>query len=428
MFGEKIEQLRRYAKNAGIAESFIEELAVPKGVHEIKVRARVQDGQKNFRLMVALHCNPHSTGARPYKGGLRYHPGVSMDLLKALALDMTEKCALADLHFGGAKSGIALNPADYSEADLRAITESAAEELLRNNLLDADIYVPGPDVGTNAQTMYWMYNKVSQWSTKIPMRNPIAAVTGKPVEYDGCPGREDATARGLLILLKDFLKRAAMSESQTLAIQGFGNVGMNLAKITLEPEYSNFKVVAISDVGGGFYNPKGVNVAKFIERYRVQPRFDLLSRGEFGDFISNEELLLLPVDILIPAAIENQITEANADKIKAQMIFEGANEAITVPAAEILGQRNIPYMPGIAANAGGVTASYIEWSLNRGPRRHVVDFESDLKLVRSTMKSIMIKIDRDTYTYHVEKQCSLLESAHALALRYISRRLKEKHG
>jgi len=177
MFDAKIHQLRAYAKKAGIPDRVMHDLSEPKMRYETKIRARVNEVQENFQLMVVFHCNPYSTGTDPYKGGLRFHPAVSLDVLSALALDMTEKCALAKLRFGGAKAGIRIDPRRYSERVLRVVTEEAAEQLIRNNLLDPDVYVPGPDVGTNSDTMYWIFNKASQSKVHTKISNGLAVAT-----------------------------------------------------------------------------------------------------------------------------------------------------------------------------------------------------------------------------------------------------------
>ncbi len=426
MFQEKIVQLREYAAKAGISDhKFMDDLGEPKMRYENKIRTRVNGTQESFQLMVAFHCNPHSTGARPYKGGLRFHPAVSMDLLCALALDMTEKCALAKLPFGGAKAGIVIDPAKYSQEALRVVTEQAAEQMLRNNLIHPDVYVPGPDMGTNSSTMFWIYNKVAEWNVLARIPNVPAIVTGKPLEYDGCPGREDATSRGLLILLSKYL-RLADRGGNTVAIQGFGNVGMNLAKL-IDSEFHRFRVNAVSDVNGGIHNESGLDLKEVLAYYAHHKTFKGY-QGDRYELPNPEALLHLPVDFLIPAAAENQITEKNAHLIQAGMVVEAGNETTTAAAQRILEDRGMVFIPGIAANVGGVTVSYLEWSRNRGPRRHDVNMDEDLKFVHSQLEKIMTNIIDETYALHRERGCSMAEAAHSLALRNIAKRLQVKHS
>ncbi len=429
MFREKIAQLAKYAERSGISEKVIEELREPKDFRCPKIRVIIGDHQQDFRLMGAFNCNPYSTGARPYKGGLRYHPGVNPDLLNTLALDMTEKCALTRLPFGGAKLGLPIDPNSYKEISLRAITEKVAEQLLDDGVLNPDYYVPGPDLGTNSKIMYWIYNKIAELNKRFRIPNVPAAVTGKPVEHDGCPGREDATARGLLIVLQQYLKLKNSSLRQNkvmLAIQGYGNVGMNLANLTLDDEFNRFGVAAICDVGGGLYNPQGLDVGDVRRYYEEHRTFENYPSAR-ADKVTPRELLELPTPVLVPAAIENQITRENASRLKAGLIVEAANEAITPAAQDILDQEGKTVIPGVVANGGGVVVSYFEWRRNRGERRHVVDFAEDLLWVHDELRKIMTSTINAVYNLSEEGGLSLTESAHRLALNIIGNQLKFKH-
>jgi len=436
MFQDRINQLKEYAELAGISSEVIEELRVEKDVCCTKIRPRINGEQKSLQLMGILNCNPYSTGGRPYKGGLRFHPDVSLDLLRTLALDMTEKCALARLPFGGAKFGVPVDPNKLKEEDLKEITEKLTERLLLKGLLHPDVYVPGPDIGTNSRTMFWIYNKAAEWNPIAKLPNVAAVVTGKPVDYEGCPGREDATARGLLIVLKKFLYELAQptllklsikwTTKLSLAIHGFGNVGMNLAKLTLESEFSNFTVTAVCDIGGGICNYRGLDVKDVLKYYNHNKTFLNYPRHKANQ-ITAEEILYLPVDILIPAAIENQITETNAGKITAKMIVEAANEAVTPAAEKILRGNDIKFIPGVAANAGGVVVSYIEWRRNRGDRRHAVDYDDELTWVQSELKKIMTGVITEVNSLSVAESLSLSESSHIIALKNIAEHLKMKH-
>lgn len=430
MFSDRLEQLRQYTKRANISDSIVEELSLEKDVCCTKFRPTIGGKQKSMMLMGIMHCNPHSTGARPYKGGLRFHQNVSLDLLRALALDMTEKCALAKLPFGGAKFGVPINPAEYSEDELRSITEQLTERLLIKGLLHPDIYVPGPDVGTNSKVMFWIYNKVAEWNPINKLPNVAATVTGKPLLYDGCPGREDATARGLLIMLTEYLRLAKFNfigNRPRIAIQGFGNVGMNIARLVADEEFDKFSVSAVCDVKSGIYHPEGLCMTDVLHYYEKNKTFEGYP-NEHASFITSKGILYLPVDILIPAAIENQITDKNVNRVKASLIVEAANEAVTPAAEAALAFRGIELIPGIAANVGGVAVSYIEWRKNRGERHHFVDFADDLDWVRGELRKIMVNITNEIFEYSISHSVPISEAAHILALNNISENLKMKHG
>ena len=426
MFEEKIRHLRKYTSQLGIPdpEEFMNDFAEPKQIYQKKVRAWVGGRLRSFNLMGVLHCNVYSTGDDPYKGGFRYHPDVTLDRLKVLGLGMTQKTALGDIHFGGAKFGMPIDPRKFSKGDLRVITEEATLEMLCDGILKHDNYVPGPDVNTNAETMFWIYNRAAKLNPLANRANVAAMVTGKPLYCHGCPGREDATSRGLLVLLSEYLEIANRGGS-TIAIQGFGNVGMNLAKLINE-EFKSFQVNAVSDVSGGIYDKDGLDVKDVLEYYRQRKTFKGYQDDRYE--LSNPDALLhLPVDFLIPAAMENQITAENVHMVQAKMIIEGGNDAVTPEAQGVLEAIGIPFIPGIAANAGGVTVSYLEWSRNRGQRRHSVNFTEDLRRVHEDLEKIMKSIIRDIHEKHLRENLPLAEAADLLALQRLAQRWQMKH-
>jgi glutamate dehydrogenase/leucine dehydrogenase len=422
MFQKKIEELGEICEKHGISNDIYEELKIPKDIFKTLVRARIKGRMHRFVAMRVLHTNPHTTGVRPFKGGFRYHPGVTEDLLLTLALDMTLKCVLADLPFGGAKGGMAIDPSQFTRDELREITEKMTVELAsKYPTLHPDRDVPGPDMGTDAEVMYWIYNKVPEIRPSLP--NAAAVVTGKPIDDDGIPGREDATARGLLIQLKKFIECTKMHFVGTpaISIQGFGNVGSNLA--ILSPRF-NFKTIAVSDANGGIYNPDGLDILAVQRWYK--------KHGGFKNYpdakpITNEDLLTVETDVLIPAAIENQITKENAPKIKAKIISEAANEAISPEAHKVLYDRNIQAIPGIAANVGGVIVSFFEWSKNRGERGHRVNNEEVRRWVTKQLTKIMESIIVEVHTKSKKSNISLYEAAHAIALKRLEEKLEKKH-
>lgn len=427
---DKIARLEQICKFINAPDWLFAELCQPKDRFDFRIRPII-NGIKtnNLRVIRVEHCNPHSTGARPFKGGIRFHPGVTMELMEALALDMTKKCALADLPFGGAKGGIAIDPFKYSALELRHITELMTEELLQRGALGPDIDVPGPDVGTNSDTMFWMYNKVAEINRRshLNIPNVAAVVTGKPLDSDGCPGREDATSCGGLIVLQEFLNlthylNGNICHMPRLIIQGFGNVGMNLAKLI---PTSQFNLVAISDKNSGLYIPTGLNF-EVINKWYIE-------HGSFKGFpdayeISNADMLLLDCDILIPAAIEDQLTAENAGTIKTKMVLELANEAITGEGVQILKERKISLIPSIAANTGGVVASFIEWSRNRGARPHKVDLVQIGKEVNLELDKIMKGIISKTYERSLNSGLSVDEAADVIAIETLRNQLKKKHS
>lgn len=425
MLQEKIKQLAATCEAIAAPTWLLEELSLPKAVFKLKIRPIIGGKKTTLPVFRVHHNNPHATGARPYKGGLRFHPGVSEELLTVLAMDMTEKCALAHLPFGGAKGGIPMDPQKFSKEELRDVTEKLTEELLKWNILNPDVDVLGPDVGTGAETMFWIYNKVAEWNHQLRLPNVAAVVTGKPVEHDGLPGREDATARGGLIALTEFTKLSRMfRHPPALAIQGFGNVGANTASLAHKKEFG-FPVVAVSNKEGGLYAPKGISIPSLHEWMQKQNSF----KGyPHADFISNADLLTLPVDVLIPAALENQITAANAPHIRAKLVVELANEAITPEAYRILHDRNIPALPGIAANSGGVIVSFLEWARNRGQRWHSVSLPAINNLAIDELRQIIQAVIRDVYERSIKEHRSLNETAHIMALEIIQKQLAFKHG
>ena len=286
----------------------------------------------------------------PVKGGIRYHPGVTLDEVTALAFWMTWKCAVVDLPFGGAKGGVTCDPSKLSKNELERITRRYAAELVE--VVGPDKDVPAPDVNTNSQTMAWFMDTYS-----MHMRQTVpGVVTGKPLAIGGSKGRVEATGRGVTIVGIDELENMKIKPSQAkVIIQGFGNVGMWAARLFAQ---RGCKIVGISDVTGAYYNPKGIDLDNAVEL--AQQDHNLAAfRG--GDKISNAELLVSECDVLVPAALERVLTSENAPNVKAKLVVEGANGPTTPDADHILHQRGITVIPDIMANAGGVTVSYFEW-------------------------------------------------------------------
>lgn len=326
------------------------------------VRAILRDVQRILTVNFPVHMDDGSiemfTGYRiqhnlhrgPTKGGIRYHPSVSMSEVKALAMWMTWKCAIFNLPFGGAKGGVVVDPKRLSLKELENLTRRFATEI--SIVIGPEKDIPAPDVGTNPQTMAWIMDTISMHKGySVP-----AVVTGKPLSIGGSEGRNEATGRGVMIITLEALKHLGLDPGKTtVAVQGFGNVGSHSARLLAE---QGTKVVAVSDVSGAIYNPKGLNIPDVM---RYSQEHGMIRGFPHADRITNDQLLTLPVTVLIPAALENQITEANADQVQAQIIIEAANGPTTPEADEILKSKGVLLIPDILANAGGVTVSYFEW-------------------------------------------------------------------
>jgi glutamate dehydrogenase (NAD(P)+) len=296
----------------------------------------------------------HNVARGPAKGGIRYSPDVTLDEVRALAAWMTWKCAVVNVPFGGAKGGVICDPQQMSMGELERMTRRYAAEIL--DFIGPEKDVPAPDMNTNEQTMAWIMDTYSMHAR----HTVTAVVTGKPVDLGGSSGRREATGRGILFVVNEAIKRFKMTPPNTrVAVQGSGNVGGIGARLLHE---SGYKVVAISDVHGGIYNPNGIDIPAALNYLQTTRSFEGFDGVEH---ISNSELLEVECDVLVPAATENQITSHNAERIKCKVLAEGANGPTTAAADEILHKKGVFVIPDILANAGGVTVSYFEWVQDR---------------------------------------------------------------
>lgn len=325
-------------------------LMTPK--REVQVQIPVELDSGRLETFIGYRVQ-HDDSRGPMKGGLRYHPEVDLDEVRALATLMTFKTAVVDLPYGGAKGGIAIDPRSHSVKELERITRRFVDGI--HDVIGPDKDIPAPDMGTGAREMAWIR---SQWE-KYHGFNP-AVVTGKPVEHYGAEGREEATGRGVGILAYKWLGMLGRKPRETrVALQGFGNVGSHAAKFMFESDY---KIVAISDHTGGYYKPDGLDVPAML-RYSLQNK-GVLQGYPGAERISNAQLLELEADLLIPAALGGVITKENAARIRAPLVIEAANAPIDPDADAILEAKGIKVLPDILANAGGVTVSYFEWVQN----------------------------------------------------------------
>ena len=343
------ELIQKTGQKLKLTQDEIDFIMQPDRVIEVKVPVKMDDGK--IKTFVGYRSQ-HNNVLGPYKGGIRFHQNVSREEVIALSMLMTLKCAANNLPLGGGKGGVIVNPKELSELELERLSRFYAKAIAP--FIGEDIDVPAPDVNTDGQIMMWM---LDEYEKTINKKSP-ATFTGKPVEFGGSLGRTEATGRGGVIVMENLLKKLNKNY-QTIAVQGFGNVGYYFAKIAYEKGY---KIVALSDSKGAIYNENGLNP---IEVMKVKEETGSVINFKDGKVISNEKLLELSVDILVPAALENVINKDNVSKIQAKVIIEMANGPITEEAYPILEEKGIISAPDILSNGGGVIVSYFEWLQNK---------------------------------------------------------------
>ena len=345
----------------------------------------------------------YNTSRGPAKGGIRFDMQVNLEEVKALAAWMTWKCAVVNLPFGGAKGGVICDPSTLSVGELERLTRRYTSNII--SLLGPDSDVPAPDVNTNERVMAWVMDTYS-----MHMRHTASAVvTGKPLELGGSAGRKEATGRGCMLVTREALRELGMPvRGTTVAVQGFGNVGSTTAMLL---EREGCRITAISDRTGGVHNPQGIDVMAAIDYAKRNRDLEGFSGG---DPITNDELLTLDVDVLVPAAMENVITSKNASRLQARIICEGANGPTTAAADAILEEKGIFVIPDILANAGGVTVSYFEWVQNRG------GYYWTEETVNSRLEEIMTRSFTDVRTLARTHKVNMRTAAYMLAISRVS--------
>lgn len=377
---------------------------------------------EQFKAVRIWHRSPHTD--QPHKGGLRYHPDVNEDIMMAHAIEMSLKCWIVGLEWGGAKGGVTIDPSKYSAQELKNVTEALVDEMDERNILGPFRDVPAPDVGTNQQIMNWIRQRYAQRRRSREDARFAGVVTGKPVGYGfgGIPGRNEATGYGIMMVLGEFMrliyngKQCPPPPEIKIAIMGFGNVGSNTARFLAK---SGYKIIAVSDVNDGVYNSHGID-------------YDVLKRVKtpaeiFGEKITNAELLeLKDVDILVPAALENVITEQNAEKISAQIILEGANGPTTPEADEILQDKGTLVIPDILANAGGVIVSFFEWARNVNIKDERVPI-SKIEEVLGFMSSMLRASTKQVFEYSNTFLISPRLAAYIIAIERAAPLFRAKH-
>jgi glutamate dehydrogenase (NAD(P)+) len=406
-FDIAVKQLEKAAKVINLDKQALNILKEPMQILQVRIPVKMDDGRTEVFTGFRVHYN---NARGPVKGGIRFHPEESLSTVKALAAWMTWKTAIVDIPLGGAKGGIICDTKKLSVSELERLSRAYVRAL--GEYIGPEVDVPAPDVYTTPQIMAWMMDEYEN----IVRRSAPGVITGKPLELGGSLGRGDATAKGGMYVLREGAKKLGLDLSKaTVAIQGFGNAGQFAVKLVQEHFHS--KVVAVSDTKSGIYSEKGINFDALMEHKK--------KTGSVANFpgtknITNEELLELNVDVLIPAAIENQLTAKNADKVKAKIILELANGPTTPDADEIFFKKKILLLPDFLANSGGVTVSYFEWVQNVGGYYWDLDevySRLDKKMTKATKEVLdaaeKYKIDTRTAAYTI----SVKRVADAMKLR-----------
>jgi glutamate dehydrogenase (NAD(P)+) len=384
----------------GIDSGVREVLKHPKREMTVNFPVRMDDG--SYRVFTG-HRVQYNMARGPTKGGIRYHPQVTLDEVRALAAWMTWKCATVNIPYGGAKGGVVCDPKTMSKGELERLTRRYASEI--SSIIGPEMDIPAPDVYTDAQTMAWIMDTYSmQKGYSVP-----GVVTGKPISLGGSEGRAEATGRGCAYVIRESAKDAGVRvKGGTVAVQGFGNAGSVAANLLHDEQGAT--IVAISDSKGGVYKADGMN-PHAVEEYKHKTGSVVGFPG--AKSISNEELLETKVDILVPAALENQISAKNADKIQAKLIAEAANGPTLPEADTILFQKKVTVLPDILANAGGVTVSYFEWA------QDIQGFYWSLNEVNERLERVMVRSYADVHKAAIEHKVHNRTAAYILAIQRV---------
>jgi glutamate dehydrogenase (NADP+) len=415
VFQDAVARLERIAAAAGVAAEVVDALRQPEAVLTADLPVRMDDG--GTRHFLAYRCR-YNDALGPAKGGIRYHPGVSLAEIQALALWMTLKCAVAGLPYGGAKGGVVVDPKALSRLELERLSRAYMRAMA--DFVGPDVDVPAPDVYTNARIMGWMADEYEA----IKRVKAPGVITGKPILLGGSHGREEATGRGAFLVIQEYAKRVGLVPGRArVAVQGFGNAAYPAAKLLQDAGY---RIVAISDSQGGVFSAAGFDVESLHQHKQQARRLEAVyceaSVCELVEHqkISNEELLELDVELLIPAALEGVITEANAPRIRARAIAEVANGPVAGAADAVLRERGIAVLPDVLTNAGGVTVSYFEWVQNRQ------GFAWTLEEVRERLATTMSRAFEAVWSVHTEEDVPLRDAAYVVALRRIGEAIESQ--
>jgi glutamate dehydrogenase (NAD(P)+) len=394
------QQLRLVGETFGIDANLINVLASCKKAVEVSIPVTLDDGTIG---VFAGYRVTHNIARGPSKGGLRFHPDVTLDEVRALAMWMTWKCALMGVPFGGAKGGVACNPKRLSPGELEGLTRRFTTEII--NEIGPERDIPAPDVGTDARVMAWIFDTYSMNKG----HSVLGVVTGKPLTLGGSLGREDATARGALFCLQSALERQERSmEGLRVAIQGFGAVGSSLAKFVHE---LGARVVAISDTTAALVDERGLDIQAAFEHKRAGGSLADLALGEQ---VPRDDLLAVDCDVLAPCALQQAIHEGNAAAVKARIVLEGANQPVTPAADEILEDAGVLVLPDVLANAGGVVVSYFEWV--QGLQEYFWKEDE----VNARLNDIVGRAFDETWRTYVERKTSMRFAAYGLAVQRVA--------
>lgn len=398
------DQLRKAVDRMQADPAVFEVLKEPKRTLTVTIPVRMDDG--SIRTFTGFRVQ-HTDVLGPTKGGIRYHPSVTADEVKALAMWMTFKCSVIGLPYGGAKGGIVCNPKELSKGELERLTRGYVQAIA--SIIGPEQDIPGPDMNTNAQIMAWIMDEYSRLrGCTVP-----GVITGKPISLGGSLGRESATAQGLVFVIREAAKKLGLDLTQaTAVVQGFGNVGMNTARLL---HGLGVKIIAVNDATGGAYASDGLDIDALIAHHS---KTGTVMGTPGTESISGEELLTLPCDILVPAAVANQITGDNAGKIRARIIAEGANGPTTLAADTILAAKGVLVIPDILANAGGVTVSYFEWVQN------LMNYYWTEAEVINRLEQKMVAAFEDVFNTATEYKCDMRIAAYITALKRLIEPLK----
>lgn len=408
-------QLKKAAKYLEAGQNILKKIEQPQNFISKTLKIKMDNGKsKTFRAFRSQHNDARG----PFKGGIRFHPQVSEDEVKALSMWMTWKCSVVGIPYGGGKGGIVVDPKQLSFSELERLSRAYMRAFAAHFGAWKD--VPAPDVNTNPQIMAWMLDEYQRWMVqgeegRDNFSSPYAVLTGKPVELGGSRGRTEATGYGGYVVLEELVKKMRLKKKQTrVAVQGFGNVGYWFSYFTKQ---AGFRLVAISDSQGGVYDPRGLDPEKMLsEKQKIGSLAGCTGRGR--KVISNAELLELAVDILAPSALENVIDGKNAAKIKAKAVIELANGPVTPEADEVLSAKKILSVPDILANAGGVTTSYFEWSQN------LSGYYWGEKEVWAKLGRIMSESFAAVWKEHEDRKVDLRTAAYILAVKRVVEAMK----
>ncbi len=406
-FDQACSYLEAAARELKLDQGLIEILSHPRKVVTVSVPVKLDNGEIQ---VLAGHRVQHSDVLGPYKGGIRYHPAVTLREVSALAMLMTWKCALLGIPYGGAKGGIAIDPKRYSVGELERISRRYISELIKD--IGPSVDIPAPDMGTSAREMAWM---MDTYSVNVGHAVP-GVVTGKPLSVGGSRGREMATGRGAMIIVREALADQGKSLAGVrVAIQGFGNVGGAAADLLYE---AGAKIIAVSTSTGGLFSEDGLDIPK-LKVYAAENHKNIVGFPE-AVAISNADLLTLPCDVLIPAALENQITEENANQVQAQIVAEAANGPVTLEASLSLEARGVTVLPDILANAGGVVVSYLEWV------QGLSYLFWDEERVNREMEHLMVQAYHQVIQQSKKRQVSLRLAAYTLGVGRVAQALTDR--